>query len=222
MEDDKRSVVDSRVCPNRRKFYWRGRTSMLNQVKGVRLLGIMIVGVTPFPAAADNLYPPEGRPSLSSDLRASRAGDIVTVVVVQAAEASTSMQNNSRRSSQVEGSVGVGSIDERAELGFGSSYSGRGEVRRAERFVTQMTVTVIEVLANGDLVIGGQQAMKINGEDTLVSVRGRVRAIDVDAENRIASNRIADAQIDYNGSGFVSRSARPGLINRIFSFLGLN
>lgn len=195
---------------------------MLNQVTATLLFGILMVGMTASPAAADNLYPPEGRPSLSSDLRASRAGDIVTVVVVQAAEASTTMQNNSRRSSQVEGSLGVGSIDESAELGFGGSYSGRGEVRRAERFVTQMTVTVAEVLANGDLVIGGQQAMKINGEDTLVSVRGRVRAIDVDADNRIASNRIADAQIDYNGSGFVSRSARPGLINRIFSFLGLN
>jgi flagellar L-ring protein precursor FlgH len=48
-----------------------------------------------------------------------------------------------------------------------------------------------------------------------------VRSADIRADNTILSNRIADAQIDYDGRGFVSRSAKPGLINRIFSFLGL-
>ena len=195
---------------------------MFSRFCGFGTIVVALAIVAESPARADNLYPQGGRPALNSDQRASRAGDIVTVVVVQAAEASTTMQNNSRRSSEVNGNIGVGSIDESAEISFGGGYSGRGEVRRAERFVTQMTVSVIEVVGNGDLIIGGQQAMRINGEDTAVSVRGRVRAVDVDADNRIASNRIADAQINYDGRGFVSRSARPGIINRIFSFLGLS
>ena len=63
--------------------------------------------------------------------------------------------------------------------------------------------------------------MRVNGEDTIVAVRGRIRAIDLDGDNRVPSNRIADAQINYDGHGFVSRSSRPGLINRLFSFLGI-
>ncbi|MEO7680134.1 MAG: flagellar basal body L-ring protein FlgH, partial [Sphingomonas sp.] len=52
-------------------------------------------------------------------------------------------------------------------------------------------------------------------------VRGRVRAADIGADNRVLSSRIADAQIDYDGKGFVSRSAKPGILNRVFRFLGL-
>ena len=48
-----------------------------------------------------------------------------------------------------------------------------------------------------------------------------IRPSDIDGDNRVASNRIADAQINYNGKGFVSRSAKPGIIQNIFSFLGL-
>lgn len=131
------------------------------------------------------------------------------------------MQNVSRRSTDLSGGIQAGNIDESGAISFGGSYSGRGEVRRSERFVTQLTVSVAEVLPNGDLAISGSQNMRVNGEDTIVAVRGRIRAIDLDGDNRVPSNRIADAQINYDGHGFVSRSSRPGLINRLFSFLGI-
>ena len=51
--------------------------------------------------------------------------------------------------------------------------------------------------------------------------RVTVIAVDIDAENRVPSNRIADAQINYQGKGFVSRSAKPGLLQRLFSLFGL-
>jgi flagellar L-ring protein precursor FlgH len=84
-----------------------------------------------------------------------------------------------------------------------------------------MTATIAEILPNGDLVINGSQRLHVNGEATIVEVRGRIRTADIDSENRVPSNRIADAQINYNGKGFVSRSAKPGLIQRLFSLLGL-
>lgn len=173
------------------------------------------------PANADNLYRPGEWPALSSDRRASQAGDIVTVIVVQAAESSTTMQNSSRRATDLGGSISAGSISESGDIRFGGGYSGKGEVRRSERFLTQLTVTVAEVLPNGDLAIFGKQNLQINGEQTMVSVRGRIRTADLDGDNRVASNRIAEAQIDYKGRGFVTRSAKPGLLNLIFNFLGL-
>ena len=108
-----------------------------------------------------------------------------------------------------------------AEISFGGGYTGRGEVRRSERFISQMSLTVRDVLPNGDLIVGGEQFLFINGEKTRIGVRGRVRPADIRSDNSVVSTRIADAEIDYDGRGFVSRSAKPGLISRLFSFLGL-
>lgn len=172
-------------------------------------------------AHAEDLFTPGVTQSLSSDRRAGAKGDLVTIVVVQAAESSTSVQSGTQRSSAASGHLGVGSIDEGADISLGGSFAGRGEVRRSERFVTQMTASISELLPNGDLLIGGAQRLNVNGESTLVEVRGRIRSADIDTENRVPSNRIADAQINYNGKGFVSRSAKPGLVQRLFGLLGL-
>ena len=173
------------------------------------------------PIAASDLYKAGSTQSLASDHRAFRVGDVVTVVIVQNAESSTSMQNGSRKSSALSGKMTIGRTNEAADLSLGGNYSGQGEVHRTERFVTQMTASVAEVAENGDLRIGGKQHLYINGEATEVEVRGRVRLVDIDADNRVPSNRIAEAQINYNGKGFVSRSAKPGLAQRLFSMLGI-
>ena len=175
----------------------------------------------PSAAAAEDLYRDSPWASLSNDRRAAAVGDVLTVIIFQAAEATNSARNESSRSTSLGGGLQAGSIDERADIDFGGTYSGRGEVRRSERLVAQMSVVVREVLPNGDFVIEGEQWMRVNGERTRIGVRGRVRQADISAENAVLSSRIADAQIDFDGRGFVSRSARPGLLNRIFSFLGL-
>jgi len=172
-------------------------------------------------ASAENLYRSAKSRSLASDQRAVEVGDVVTVFIIQNAESTTSMRNGSRRSSNLSGRIGIGQIDESANLSLGSGFEGQGESRRTERFVTQMTAAITEVLDNGDLRLAGTQRMFINGEATVVEVRGRIRAVDIDSENRVPSNRIADAQINYNGKGFVSRSAKPGLVQRLFGLLGI-
>jgi len=173
------------------------------------------------PGIAADLYNPALTQSLSADRRALRPGDPVTVIIVQSAESSTSMQNGSQRSSSVSGSLSAGHTNEAADLSLGGRYTGLGQVKRSESFVTQMTASVIDVAENGDLRIGGRQHLFINGEVTEIEVRGRVRLVDIDADNRVPSNRIADAQINYNGKGFVSRSAKPGLVQRLFGLLGI-
>ena len=131
------------------------------------------------------------------------------------------MRNGSRRSTGLSGRLTAGPIDEGADFSLGSQFDGQGEVRRTERFVTQMTAAVTQVLPNGDLEITGEQRLNINGEATTIQVKGVIRPVDVDGENRVASNRIGNAQINYDGKGFISKSAKPGLIQRLFSFLGL-
>lgn len=170
---------------------------------------------------ADDLYKPNGWAAMSTDRRASQIGDALTVVVYQSAEATNSAKSDSSKSTNLSGGLTAGSIDESGALRVGGSYTGGGQVQRSERFVTQITVVVEEILPNGDLRIAGRQRMHVNGETSDIGVRGRVRQADITSDNQVLSSRVADAQIDYDGRGFVSRSSKPGIINRVFRFLGL-
>jgi flagellar L-ring protein precursor FlgH len=172
-------------------------------------------------ARADDLYRPSSWSAMSADRKAMQPGDTLTVVVYQTAESTNSAKSDSSRSTNLGGAVAAGRLNESGSLNFGGGYTGGGEVQRSDKFVTQLTVTVDSVLPNGDLQVSGHQRMHINGENTEIGVRGRVRMADIGADNRVLSSRIADAQIDYDGKGFVSRSAKPGLLNRVFRFLGL-
>ena len=90
-----------------------------------------------------------------------------------------------------------------------------------KKLVAQITVVVTDILPNGDFLVLGEQLMRVNGENTRIAVRGRVRRADITSQNTVMSSRLGDAQISYDGHGFVSRSAKPGIVNRVFSFLGL-
>lgn len=184
-------------------------------------LAVALIGLIHFEAFADNLYRPGLTQSLSSDRHAQQVGDLVTVIIVENAESDTTQQNATHRSTALTGSVSAGHVNENANLSFGNSFDGDGEIHRSERFVTQMTALITEALPNGDFMIAGSEKLHINGETTTVEVRGRIRAADIDGKDQVPSNRIANAQINYNGKGFVSRSAKPGLIHRLFSILGL-
>jgi len=190
-------------------------------MKTVRIL----LGALPLLVASashgENLYKPSGWSAMSADRRAGQVGDALTVLVVQNAQSTSVAKTDSSRNTTLGGGLNIGSINESGSFKLGGGYSGGGEVRRSESFVTQITVTVEQVLPNGDMIVSGHQAMRVNGEDSDIGVRGRVRAADIAADNSVASNRLADAQINYDGRGFVSRSAKPGLINRIFRGLGL-
>lgn len=190
---------------------------MIRPIIAFSLLG----GVAVAPAPADDLYRGSNWSAMTADRKAGQVGDMLTVLIIQSAESSNVTQNRSHKATDTGGSIAVGHIDEGASLTFGGGFTGRGEIVRSEKLLTQITLTVQQVLPNGDLIIAGQQWLNVNGERTRIGVRGRVRSADIQSDNTIVSNRIADAQIDFDGRGFVSRSAKPGLINRIFSFLGL-
>ena len=114
------------------------------------------------------------------------------------------------------GSISAGSFSKSANGTLNGGSDSSGSTDRSGQMVAQISATVESVLANGDLQIVGQQELHINGERTNIRVHGRVRAADISSTNTILSSRLADATIDYDGHGFVSRSAKPGIVTRIF------
>jgi flagellar L-ring protein precursor FlgH len=172
-------------------------------------------------ALAQAVVPEPGFYSLASDLKARKAGDVITIAVHQTAEARSAAQSGSSRDTEARAGYRAGRSGDSADLAFGGSHAGRGEIRRSGSVVALISARIVEVLPSGDLVIEGEQLVLVNGEKTQISVRGIARPFDIDADNVVASSRLAGAEINYDGSGFVARSARPGLVTRLFGFLGL-
>lgn len=197
----------------------------MNPRRGAIILGASGLLVATGSALAEDLYRHDNWPALASDRRASAVGDILTVVVLENSTAANTAQTGTSRDTRLGGTVSAGhsgsGINEGASLGLTGSFGGSGQISRSGRMVAQISVRVDSVYPNGDLAISGTQALNISGERTNIRIRGRVRSADIAGDNSVLSARIAEAQIDYDGSGFVSRSARPGLFQRIFSFLGL-
>lgn len=181
---------------------------------------ILILVATP--ALADNLYKPSQWSALASDYRASQPGDSLTVMVLENATASNGVASGSRKSNRLRGNLDAGRrVDESITLDFGGTYDGNGQTSRSGRMVAQLSVAVDAVLLNGDLRISGVQQLNLNGERTRIALSGRVRRADISAANTIMSSRIADAIIEYDGKGFASRGAKPGIVTRIFRLFGL-
>lgn len=184
------------------------------------VLAVLFTGVAP-PAAAEDLYKGGHFPAIASDIKAAGIGDAVTIVIFENASASNRVTNRSSKQTQLQGGLSAGSIDERGSLDFGGGFTGTGEVSRSEQLVARITAQVTGIAPNGDMLIEGQHNMLINGENRNIRIRGRIRPVDIMSDNSVISSRIADAEINFDGKGFVSRSAKPGLLNRIFSFLGV-
>ena len=187
----------------------------------VMFVSALAVAAWSTPASADQLYDGQSWASVASDNRAQAVGDIITVLVFETASATNRVSTRSSKETSLSGGLSVGPIDEGGDFHLGGGFSGTGQVERSDRLVATMAGRVVEVLPNGDFVIEGRQAIFVNREQRTIDVRGQIRPVDISSNNTIASSRLANAQINYDGKGFVTRSAKPGVINRIFSFLGL-
>ncbi|MEL7219087.1 MAG: flagellar basal body L-ring protein FlgH [Pseudomonadota bacterium] len=187
----------------------------------VLMASACILGCVSQPVLAEQLYDRNRSANLVTDNRPQQVGDIVTVVIFESASATNRVGTRSGKDTSLDGDLGVGSISETLSFGLGSSYRGIGETERSDRFAASLAAQVIEILPNGDFIIEGRQNMLVNGEKRDIEIRGRIRPIDISSDNTIISSRLANAEINYDGEGFATRSAKPGLLNRIFSFLGL-
>lgn len=186
----------------------------------VRLLFALAWLAAIMPAGAGELD--QNWAALASDRSARAVGDVVTVVVYQTSQAADSATTQSSRASNIHGQVAGGpSFNESGHLDLASGSDNTGQTNRSGTMIAQISAVVGEVYPNGDFQIAGSQVLNIDGEKTTIRVKGRVRQKDISAENAVLSTRLADAVIDYDGSGFVSRSAHPGLITRALNWLGL-
>ncbi len=197
------------------------RPSMLQRLP--RLAAALAMALSAAAAPAADLYKPAEHRALTADPRAARVGDLLTVLVYENSSASSSTDTSSDKSAGVQAEISSHNTGRRqgGQLALGDDFAGRGRVQRAGRLNAQLSMRVLEVGGNGDLVVAGQQIIDINGERNEIRISGRVRRADIAENNTVLSTRIADARIDYVGEGYLSDRARPGLVTKVLTWLGL-
>jgi flagellar L-ring protein precursor FlgH len=172
--------------------------------------------------AAGSLYSEHSFAPLTGDRRLFKAGDLVTVVIYENATASSTADTGVNRDQSLGISANSWSMGQRnAGIGTTNDFNGGGSTERAGKLLAQMTVAVQQVLPNGDLALGGEQVIEINGERQTISLQGRVRPSDVTELNTVLSSRIADAQISFVGHGVVGEHQQPGWWHHLLTLFGL-
>jgi flagellar L-ring protein precursor FlgH len=166
------------------------------------------------------------RMRLFEDNKAREVGDLLTIVLVESTESRT------RANTAVTKDAGVGmgvpniagaSVTYKgrnilqAEVEGSRSFAGGGVSTQSNELAGDITVTVVQQMPNGNLLVRGEKMMRLNQGDELVQVQGIVRPADIGPDNRIASNRIGDARIVYGGKGTLARSNAMGWLGRFFN-----
>ena len=163
----------------------------------------------------------DGQGSIFMDTKARNVGDLVTIIIVERAQASQSSETSTGKDTSVELGPGLGFLDfiPLAKAGAKDGRRVGGKNVQGGSLSARMTSRVVEVLPNGNLVIEGNQSLVVNRENQEIIVRGVVRPQDIAADNTIFSTYISDASISYQGSGSLGTQQKPGIITQILNWI---
>jgi flagellar L-ring protein precursor FlgH len=157
---------------------------------------------------------------LTSDSRAYRVGDAVTVLLQETTQASKRAGTSFNKGASVAvaplgalgKSFGKTAIDLSADRGF----AGDSTSTQQNALSGALTVLVQEVLPNGLLRVAGEKSLTLNQGEEFVRLKGFLRAADIDADNQVSSLRVANARISYSAQGALADANAPGWLTRFF------
>lgn len=160
---------------------------------------------------------------LFEDRRARFVGDTVTIKITENTTASAKNSNSVDKSNEQKASVsalkglpGKGMLGLNLGATSSTAFSGEGAAANNNAFSGSITVTVIDVMPNGNLLVSGEKQLSIGEEKEFVRISGVVNPSFVDFSNTIDSSKVADARIEYKSSGQIAESQVMGWVARFF------
>jgi len=164
--------------------------------------------------------------SLYADRIARDVGDLLTINLVESTTAQTSATTQVSKDSEL--STGVTSLfggpvtykgrDILSASANGErDFDGQGKSSQSNRLQGSVTVSVIQRLPNGNLVVQGQKNLRLNQGDELVQIQGIVRPQDISRDNTVPSSRVGEARIVYGGRGAIAQANAMGWLGRFFN-----
>jgi flagellar L-ring protein precursor FlgH len=157
---------------------------------------------------------------LFEDAKSRNIGDLVTILLVE----KTTAQKSATTSTSKDDSLGIGAatlfghgINSDSSVDVNRSFDGKGDSSQSNKLEGKLTVSVIQRLPNGNLVIRGEKQLQLNQGMEFVRLEGVVRPADIGPDNTVTSDRIANARVSYAGRGALADSNAQGWLSRFFS-----
>ena len=187
-----------------------------------------VLQTNPEPSQNTNgsLYRSNTSINLFGDNKASRIGDIITVMLEEQTSSSKSSNIDVAKDSDTNvnsdstlfgmqpslGSIGLGTnlVSER-------EFTGEASADQSNSLTGDITVTVVDVYPNGNLLIRGEKWITLNRGDEYIRISGLVRSDDITPNNTVISTKIANARISYSGTGELADSQQMGWLSRFFN-----
>ena len=171
------------------------------------------------------IYQSGMRVNLFDDTQARQIGDILTINLIETATALASSDTAAEKKQNVEmpppkiageGVVKDGKDVLENEIEAGRDFRGSGESNQAHNFQAVIAVSVVDVLPNQHLVVRGEKLIMLNQSDDYIRFSGIVRPQDINQDNTIDSQKIANVRISYSGKGVLSSANKMGPLARFF------
>ncbi len=174
-----------------------------------------------------SLFSPNGSIALFDDGKASRIGDIITVVLSESTTSSKSSNVEITKENETDvlpgGGTLLGTTPSLGEFALNSSitadrdFKGEAEADQSNQLRGSISVTVVDIFPNGTLVVRGEKWITLNRGNEFIRISGLVRPSDVSPDNTVVSTKIANARITYSGTGSLADSQQMGWLARFFN-----
>ncbi|MDF1615417.1 flagellar basal body L-ring protein FlgH [Desulfurivibrio dismutans] len=158
---------------------------------------------------------------LYRDNRAREVGDILLVRVVETSSGRKNATTITERDAGINAGItsffGLDNfVGERSSVNAGitTDFEGTGRTSRDSDVTATISARVVDKTMEGNLVIRGYQEVRVNNETQFIILSGLVRPDDINTNNAVNSDRIADARIEYSGKGLLADKQRPGWLSR--------
>ena len=160
---------------------------------------------------------------LFEDRRARFVGDTLIINIQEKVQASKKSENKTTRSATVDVSVPTivglpfkGAQGTTLAASDTNNFNGKGENTSSNDFTGTLTVTVIEVYPNGNLLVSGEKQIGLKEGEEFVRFSGVVNPNTITSANTVTSTQIADARIEYKANGFIDSAQVMGWLGRFF------
>ena len=164
--------------------------------------------------------------ALFEDPKARVEGDLLTVLLIEKTQAKKEASTSTSKDSSTDignptlfgrpltrDGVPIGAFGLEGSRGF----DGKGDTSQSNQLSGSVTVTVVERLPNGNLVVAGEKNLELSQGSERIRLSGLVRQVDVRPDNTILSDRVADARIEYVGRGALADANAQGWLSRFFN-----
>ncbi len=176
-------------------------------------------------AQQGSLFVGTGGMELFSDRKANRVGDIITIVLNERTVSQKTNNVSVTKDSDMSFNAGpifgrapsISNLNLETDIQQERDFSGAADADQSNSLQGNITVTVVDIMPNGNLVVRGEKWMTLNRGDEYIRISGILRAEDVDPNNTAPSNRLANARISYSGTGELAESNQMGWLTRFFN-----